>query len=85
MTPAQRSRFESLAIEWGAAFDIGPDQVRALDDRRLTDLCRCFAVVAENKRKVAHLLRRSRRTFQHSPRLPSAARIQVEESFLAGR
>jgi hypothetical protein len=28
---------------WGAAFDIGPDQVRALDDRRLTDLCRCFA------------------------------------------
>ena len=53
MTPAQRSRFESLAIEWGAAFDIGPDQVRALNDRRLTDLCRCFAVIAENKRKVA--------------------------------
>ena len=50
MTPAQRSRFESLAIEWGAAFDIGPDKVRALNDRRLTDLCRCFAVIAENKR-----------------------------------
>ena len=46
MIPAQRSRFESLAIEWGAAFDIGPDKVRALDDRRLTDLCRCFAVIA---------------------------------------
>jgi hypothetical protein len=56
MTPAQRSRFESLAIEWGAAFDIGPDQVRALNDRRLTDLCRCFAVIAENKRKVAAIL-----------------------------
>ena len=31
----------------------GPDKVRALDDRRLTDLRRCFAVIAENKRKVA--------------------------------
>ena len=56
MIPAQRTRFESLAIEWGAAFDIGPDQVRALDDRRLTDLCRCFAVIAENKRKVAAIV-----------------------------
>ena len=61
MTPAQRSRFESLAIEWGAAFDIGPDQVRALDDRRLTDLCRCFAVIAENKRKVASLVAETQR------------------------
>jgi hypothetical protein len=60
MTPAQRSRFESLAIEWGAAFDIGPDQVRALDDRRLTDLCRCFAVIAENKRKAAALVAEKR-------------------------
>jgi hypothetical protein len=51
---------ESLAIEWGAAFDIGPDQVRALDDRRLTDLCRCFAVIAENKRKVAALVAEKR-------------------------
>jgi hypothetical protein len=56
MIPAQRSRFEGLAIEWGAAFDIGPDQVRSLDDRRLTDLCRCFAVIAENKRKVAAIV-----------------------------
>jgi hypothetical protein len=54
------TRFESLAIEWGAAFDIGPDQVRALDDRRLTDLCRCFAVIAENKRKVAALVAEKR-------------------------
>jgi hypothetical protein len=60
MTRTQRSRFESLAIEWGAAFDIGPDKVRALDDRRLTDLCRCFAVIAENKRKVVALVAETR-------------------------
>jgi hypothetical protein len=69
MIPAQRSRFESLAIEWGAAFDIRPDQVRALDDRRLTDLCRCFAVIAENKRKVAAIVaeKRLRRSKIGSP------------------
>jgi hypothetical protein len=33
---------------------------RALDDRRLTDLCRCFAVIAENKRKVAALVAEKR-------------------------
>ena len=60
MIPAQRSRFESLAIEWGVAFEIGPDKVRALDDRRLTDLCRCFAVIAENRRKVAAIVAEKR-------------------------
>jgi hypothetical protein len=47
------SEFHSPVLEM---FDIGPDQVRALDDRRLTDLCRCFAVIAENKRKVAAIV-----------------------------
>ena len=60
MIPAQRSRFESLADEWGAAFEIGPGKVRALDDRRLTDLCRCFAVIAENRRKVAAIVAEKR-------------------------
>ena len=60
MIPAQWSRFESLAIEWGAAFEIGPGRVRALDDRRLTDLCRCFAVIAENRRKVAAIVAEKR-------------------------
>ena len=60
MIPAQRSRFESLAIEWGVAFEIGPDKVRALDDRRLTDRCRCFAVIAENRREVAAIVAEKR-------------------------
>jgi hypothetical protein len=60
MIPAQWSRFESLAVEWGVAFEIEPDKVRALDDRRLIDLCRCFAVIAENRRKAAAIVAEKR-------------------------
>jgi hypothetical protein len=51
------------SIQPGVAFEpplMLPIEVRALNDRRLTDLCRCFAVIAENKRKVAALVAEKR-------------------------